>query len=103
MINLNIEECIGCSACINTCPQQAISIENSIALINQHKCNQCGQCVTACPVEAIHEEGLVRATADKSVSTMIVQGGFGRGYRGRSKGHNRTLCSLHSRQSGRKW
>ncbi|MCK4651108.1 4Fe-4S binding protein [Candidatus Babeliales bacterium] len=46
-------ECIGCGACINVCPVNAIYIKNNKAFINQEKCIHCGKCLTICPFEAI--------------------------------------------------
>ena len=56
------EECIACSACVDECPNEAISEGDPIYVIDPNKCTECvgfydePQCVTVCPVEAIHEE-----------------------------------------------
>ncbi|MCK4563200.1 MAG: 4Fe-4S binding protein [Verrucomicrobia bacterium] len=47
------EECTGCSACVDVCPEEAITMDGDIAVIDAAKCTECGLCVDACPVEAI--------------------------------------------------
>ncbi|MCP4137549.1 MAG: 4Fe-4S dicluster domain-containing protein [bacterium] len=46
------DECTACSACVDICPVDAISI-NDIAEINEEICIGCGLCATTCPVDAI--------------------------------------------------
>jgi ferredoxin len=53
-------KCVGCEACMNACPVQAISMEGGKAIIDQTKCIQCGICVggnfadyIGCPTQAI--------------------------------------------------
>lgn len=47
--------CIGCSKCQQTCPFEAITIENNLAYINDDKCRLCRKCVAVCPTSAIWE------------------------------------------------
>jgi electron transfer flavoprotein alpha subunit len=54
-VNVNKEECIGCSACISTCPFGAIVMEDDKATIAD-ACTMCGACVDTCPVQAIIKE-----------------------------------------------
>ena len=49
------EECINCGACIDECPESAISEADEIHIIDPEKCTDCGNCVEACPVEAIEQ------------------------------------------------
>lgn len=51
-VKINQEECIGCSACVNTCPFGAITMAADKACISE-ACTLCGACVDTCPVGAI--------------------------------------------------
>lgn len=50
------EECINCGACVSECPEEAITEEEEISVIDPKKCTDCGSCVEVCPVDAIVEE-----------------------------------------------
>lgn len=52
---VNQETCLGCGACVATCPVEAISIVDGKAKIDNEKCLGCGACKGSCPVEAIEE------------------------------------------------
>ncbi|AWI53869.1 ferredoxin [Aquabacterium olei] len=53
------EECINCDVCEPECPNQAISMGDTIYVIDPAKCTECvghfdePQCVQVCPVECI--------------------------------------------------
>lgn len=47
--------CIGCRICEKNCPQNAIKIENSVAVIDQSKCTGCGICAEKCPRKIIRK------------------------------------------------
>lgn len=47
------ELCDGCELCINSCPINAISIENGKAKINEVLCKGCGICLSYCPKDAL--------------------------------------------------
>lgn len=51
-IHIDPKKCIGCEACKDACPYDAITIVEDIAVITGH-CSGCASCITACPQEAI--------------------------------------------------
>ena len=56
MIN---EECIACGACVEECPNEAISEADPMYVIDPNLCTECvgfydePQCVNICPTDAI--------------------------------------------------
>lgn len=52
-IQVIAEKCIGCGACVKSCPYAAISMQDKLAYIDMEKCTLCGACVESCPVDAI--------------------------------------------------
>ncbi|HPY90617.1 MAG TPA: 4Fe-4S binding protein [Lentisphaeria bacterium] len=50
------EKCVGCGACTDECPVEAIEIVDDKAVIKEDDCVSCGACVEACPVEALSVE-----------------------------------------------
>jgi ferredoxin len=50
-----IDKCMHCGACVGTCPQNAIYL-NDVFLTFNEKCNKCGLCVKTCPVGALQLE-----------------------------------------------
>ena len=49
---VNEDTCISCSACVDACPVDAISM-NDKAKVDPDTCTDCGACVDECPVDAI--------------------------------------------------
>ncbi|MFW6140203.1 MAG: DUF362 domain-containing protein [Acidobacteriota bacterium] len=54
-IYLDEEKCTGCGICVSSCPEQAVTIENNLAIIDQQKCTECLQCMYDCPLDAIYQ------------------------------------------------
>lgn len=51
--------CIACKACVKVCPQEAIVMEDNLAVIDLAKCNDCGECVLKCPTNTIHKRSAI--------------------------------------------
>jgi len=47
------ETCTGCETCVESCPVEAIEMQDEIAVVDEETCSDCAACVDACPVEAI--------------------------------------------------
>jgi ferredoxin len=53
------EECTSCGACVEDCPNEAISEGDPVYVIDPEKCTECAgffdepQCITVCPIECI--------------------------------------------------
>ena len=55
--------CLGFGSCAEVCPEQAISVQNGVAVVNRNRCVSCGLCVKACPrglISLIPESRVVR-------------------------------------------
>ena len=53
---VNSEECTGCGTCVDSCPVEAIKMDDDVAVVDVVECTDCGTCVDECPVEAISLE-----------------------------------------------
>lgn len=56
LIEIDVEGCINCGACITLCPVEAINLDEDASVVfNQEKClgSTCSACVDACPSRAI--------------------------------------------------
>jgi len=49
------ETCTGCESCVDSCPSEAIKMEDGKAIVTD-ACVDCGVCIDECPVEAISME-----------------------------------------------
>jgi NAD-dependent dihydropyrimidine dehydrogenase PreA subunit len=77
MFHIDSNKCTGCGVCANICPQEAINIQDNLAVINQALCSQCGQCAEACPAGAITVKTPVYAESIKGGDIMRGRGWFG--------------------------
>ena len=50
---VNADKCIGCEACVNACPNEAITMNDGVAKVDEDTCIECGICVDECNSEAI--------------------------------------------------
>ena len=55
LVRIDIEECIGCGACVPTCPEEAITLDDEALVVHldEERCEGCLDCIEICPVEAI--------------------------------------------------
>lgn len=54
---VNKDKCIGCGACVGSCPVGAIMLSNdNLAEVNANQCVDCGTCEGACPNNAVSAE-----------------------------------------------
>lgn len=53
-VNVNKEKCKGCTKCTKSCPFEAITMENKLAVIGD-ACTGCGACIENCPFGAIEK------------------------------------------------
>ncbi|MBQ9371393.1 MAG: 4Fe-4S binding protein [Thermoguttaceae bacterium] len=49
------DACVGCGACVDTCPCSCIEIKDDKACVGDD-CASCGACADACPAGAITVE-----------------------------------------------
>jgi ferredoxin len=51
-------DCVGCGACLRTCPEHAIRPAEpgaAVPLVVLDGCSDCGECAEVCPVDACVE------------------------------------------------
>ena len=51
------QQCRGCGACVEACPQKAIQLKGSVSVIDRQRCDLCMECVTACPNDVLQISG----------------------------------------------
>lgn len=47
------EKCVGCGACVDACPFDALSMNGPVAVEDISKCTSCGLCMPTCPSDAL--------------------------------------------------
>ena len=53
MAHIITEDCLSCAACLDECPNDAISEGDDIYVIDPELCDDCGTCVDSCPNDSI--------------------------------------------------
>ena len=53
LLEINRQTCIGCEACVGTCPFGALSMDAENKAIVDERCTACGACLDVCPVSAL--------------------------------------------------
>ncbi len=103
MFYIDSSKCNGCGMCADTCPQQAITIYNDLAVINQGLCTQCGTCAEICPVGATYEVAPAYAQLGKGGDKMRGRSWFGWGWPGRGRGNPYPFCRSYPWLPRRWW
>ena len=78
--------CVGCSACMNICPKQAINMQYDgngffYPSIENAKCIQCGLCESVCQIyhpkeiENYHQHGYIAIVRDRAIYSNAASGG----------------------------
>ncbi|MDH4378760.1 MAG: 4Fe-4S binding protein [Vampirovibrionales bacterium] len=52
-LELKVDDCILCGACVPVCPVEALALEPNELLVNNHRCYGCNRCVPVCPTDAL--------------------------------------------------
>ena len=52
-----LEDCVNCTACLNACPEGAISELPKYSVIDQEKCTGCGICFDVCLINVVLKDG----------------------------------------------
>jgi ferredoxin len=52
-MRVNAEQCTGCGACVEICPNEAMQLRDGLIVLDQAICSQCQVCIDVCPVGAI--------------------------------------------------
>jgi hypothetical protein len=47
------KKCTGCGTCVKWCPEEAICLNDDLAVIDSGKCIGCGECLAMCRFEAV--------------------------------------------------
>lgn len=56
------KKCIGCSACVEACPQKALTLTADGIVTDKNRCIVCGNCAEVCPALAMEISGTEYST-----------------------------------------
>jgi electron transfer flavoprotein alpha subunit len=52
-VKVDKDKCVGCTACIESCPFNALSMDGDKVKVDEAACGDCGACIGSCPTEAL--------------------------------------------------
>jgi ferredoxin len=61
----------GCRACVDVCPQSALTLVGGRVLYDRSVCQPCGRCVTACPTGATENPAATPAQVEAQVRALL--------------------------------
>ena len=74
---IDVAKCTGCGQCIIWCPENAITMNGNMAVINEKICIGCGECLTICNFDAVRynwktsNESLQKKMAEHALGAVI--------------------------------
>lgn len=66
----DVDACIGCGACEEICPVDAVTMNNDAATVDNNWCIGCGVCVIPCPTQSITIERRLKKQSPQGFSDL---------------------------------
>lgn len=67
----NPDACTACEACVEICPEDAISMENDLPVINEIMCSGCGACIPECEEDVLDQQGLTEEQLKANIRGLL--------------------------------
>ena len=65
-----LDECIGCGACADICPVDAVTMVDECPVVDNEWCIGCGVCAVSCPAEVISIKRRLQSKAPESFTDL---------------------------------
>jgi ferredoxin len=52
-VKVTEEKCTGCGDCVESCPSEALKVDDGKVHVNEDDCSDCAACVDVCPETAL--------------------------------------------------
>ena len=52
-VKVEKSKCVGCGACVDSCPVNALAMDGDAVKVEADTCIDCAACTGACPTEAL--------------------------------------------------